>query len=334
MDTCLTFDKYSFSMESMKEYQAHLLIVDDNPVTLRLLKAMLSQAGYAVLEAKHGKQALEILESRVPDLILLDIDMPDLSGLETCVLIKKNARTAEIPIIFVTSSNEKDDIVAGFAAGAQDYIIKPSTREELLARVNTHLQLCRAQQAIKASRAKYRELSYRDDLTGLYNTRYLYKTLAAHLEKQAEQPLSVVFIDIDRFKQVVDGHGHLHGSRTIAEVAGVIRQMLPNGCFGVSYGGDEFVVVLPAFDTEATCRFAERLCKQIATHTFLTAQNLAIHLTVSCGLATYPADAATMVELLGNADQALFATKHRGRNGVISYAELQEQQPPHLLPLQ
>ena len=319
----------------MKEKQALILIVDDNPVTLKLLAAILGQAGYNTVEAIHGNQALAILKNQLPDLILLDIDMPDLSGLETCGLIKKSARTAEIPILFVTASDDKHDIAAGFAAGAQDYIIKPSTREELLARVNTHLTLCRTQQALKASRAKYRELSYLDDLTGFYNTRYLYKTLALHLEKHADEPLSVLFIDIDKFKQVVDSHGHLLGSRTIAELAGIIRHMLPKGSFGVSYGGDEFVVVLPNHDGEATRTFAERMRGRIASNTFLASQGFSLNLTVSCGLATYPVDAATMVELLGNADQALFATKRRGRNGVISYAEIRDkQQPEQLLPLE
>lgn len=322
-------------MHGMKEKQALILIADDNPVTLKLLAAMLSQAGYGTIEAMHGNQALAILKNQLPDLILLDIDMPDLSGLETCSLIKKSARTAEIPILFVTASGDKHDIAAGFAAGAQDYIIKPSTREELLARVNTHLTLCRAQQALKASRAKYRELSYLDDLTGFHNTRYLYKTLASLLEKQADEPLSVLFIDIDKFKQVVDSHGHLLGSRTIAELAAIIRHMLPRGSFGVSYGGDEFVIVLPSHGGAAARAFAERMCGRITGNTFLAGQGLALKLTVSCGLATYPVDAITMVELLGNADQALFAAKRRGRNGVISYGEMRDrQEPEQFLPLE
>jgi diguanylate cyclase (GGDEF)-like protein len=300
-----------------------ILVVDDNPVIVKLLEAMLDRSGYPVVTAHSGQDALALLDTLLPDLILLDIDMPGLSGLDTCRVLKENPRTAEIPIIFVTASNDKNDIVAGFAAGAQDYIIKPSTQEELLARVRTHLALCKTQQALKASRARYRELSFLDDLTGLYNTRYLYQNLEKHLARHPEQPLTVIFMDIDRFKHVVDTYGHLNGSRAIAELAAIIKQRLPRGGYGVSYGGDEFVVVLGGHDGQAGRQLAEEVRAAIADHRFLTAHGLTVHLTVSCGLASYPEDAATLVDLLGNADQALFATKREGKNAVTTFAEMQ-----------
>jgi diguanylate cyclase (GGDEF)-like protein len=322
----LTFDLFSTIMERMKKKEktpdAPLLVVDDNPVIVKLLGAMLAQAGYQTVEANSGQQALTLLESFLPDLILLDIDMPGISGLETCRIIKSNPRTADIPIIFVTASGDKDNIVAGFTAGAHDYVIKPSTREELLARVRTHLALCKTQQALRASRARYRELSFIDDLTGLYNTRYLYKTLQAHLEHHAEQALSVVFIDIDHFKRVVDTHGHLNGSRAIAELAAVAKGLLPKGCYGVSYGGDEFVLVLPGHDACKGGQVAEKIRAAIADNRFLVSEGLEVRLTVSCGMASYPEDASDLVNLLGNADHALFETKRRGKNAVVAYAEM------------
>jgi len=299
-----------------------ILVVDDNPVITKLLGAMLKSAGYQVVQADSGQQALDILETLLPGLILLDIDMPGLSGLETCRSIKENRRTADIPIIFVTASDDKSDVVAGFTAGAQDYIIKPSTKEELLARVRTHLALYKTQHELKASRARYRELSYLDDLTGFHNTRYLYKTLQDHLDKHPDRPVAVAFIDIDKFKQVVDGHGHLNGSRAIAELAAVIKPLLPRGSYGVSYGGDEFVLVFAGHDGQAGGRLAGHICAAIAQNRFLPLQNLSLHLTVSCGVASYPADARNMVELLGNADHALFEAKRRGRNTVVSFAEI------------
>jgi len=301
---------------------APLLIVDDNPVIVKLLGAMLSQAGYQTVEANSGQQALTLLESFLPDLILLDIDMPGISGLETCRIIKGNPRMADIPIIFVTASGDKSNIVAGFAAGAHDYVIKPSTREELLARVRTHLALCRAQQALKASRARYRELSFVDDLTGLYNTRYLYKNLQTHFDKQPGHPLTVVFTDIDNFKRVVDTYGHLNGSRAIAELAAVVKGLLPKECYGVSYGGDEFVLVLAGHDRRTGGQVAEQIRAAIADNRFLVSQGLEVRLTVSCGMASSPEDANDLVNLLGNADHALFETKRRGKNAVVAYAEM------------
>jgi len=312
-----------------------ILIVDDNPVTSKLLGAMLTQAGYQVAQADSGHRALATLESLIPELILLDIEMPGISGLETCRIIKENPRTSDIPIIFVTSSDDRHDIVAGFSAGAQDYIIKPSTREELLARVRTHLALCKSQKALKASRARYRELSYLDDLTGLYNTRYLYQTLQANLDKHPDRPVTVIFMDIDKFKHVVDTYGHLNGSRAIAELAAVIKPHFPKGTYGVSYGGDEFVLVMEGHDGNAGKVIAEQVRTTIAEHSFLTSQGLAVHITVSCGVASYPEDALSLVDLLGDADHALFETKRRGKNAVVTFAEMKTAPRPNgLLPIE
>jgi len=299
------------------------MVVDDNPVAVKLLKAMLDGVGYRVVQADSGHRTLEVLETLLPDLILLDIDMPGMSGLETCRIVKAHPRTADIPVIFVTGRDDKNDVVAGFAAGGQDYIVKPSTREELLARVRTHLTLCKSQQALKASRARYRELSFLDDLTGLYNTRYLYQTLQAHLDDYPARPVTVAFIDIDKFKQVVDAHGHLNGSRAIAELAVVIKSLLPAGSYGVSYGGDEFVLVFVDHDSQAGALLAERIRGAIAKKRFLAMQGLAVHLTVSCGVASYPDDARTLVGLLGDADHALFEAKRRGKNMVVAFGEMQ-----------
>jgi diguanylate cyclase (GGDEF)-like protein len=297
-----------------------IIVVDDNPVVVKLIASMLEREGFAVRTAASGQGLLDLLDTIHPDLILLDIDMPGISGIETCQRIKADPLSGEIPILFVTASNDKEHVIAGFAAGAQDYIVKPSTKEELLARVRTHLALHKAQQALKASQAKYRELSFIDDLTGFYNTRYLYKALQEQMAEYPEQALSIVFIDIDKFKLVVDTHGHLNGSRAIAELAGVIKPLLPEGCFGVSYGGDEFVVVLVGHDRQAGAQRAEQIRAAIADNRFLTEQNLELHLTVSCGVSAYPEDASTMVDLLGYADHALFETKRRGKNGVTTFA--------------
>ena len=299
-----------------------IIVVDDNPVVVKLLESMLVREGFAVQTAASGQELLDMLEATPADLILLDIDMPGISGIETCKRVKANPLTQEIPVLIVTASNDKEHIISGFTAGAQDYIIKPSTKEELLARVRTHLALHKTQQALKASQAKYRKLSYIDDLTGLYNTRYLYQALQHKLNERPRQPLSIVFMDIDRFKKVVDTYGHLNGSRAIAELAAVVRPLLPEDCFGVSYGGDEFVVVLPGHDRQAGAQRAEQIRVAIADNRFLTEQQLELEITVSCGVASYPEDAETMVDLLGNADHALFETKRRGKNGVVTYAEM------------
>ena len=299
-----------------------ILIVDDNPVVVKLIEELLKRAGYRIKTVSSGDEALAALADIIPDLILLDVDMPGKSGLTICQTIKKDPRTSDIPVLFVTARAEREDIIGGFAAGGQDYIIKPFTRAELLARVQTHMALRKAQQDLQASVIRYRNLSNIDDLTGFYNTRYLYQTLQEQLDRKQDLPLSVVFIDIDNFKNVVDSYGHLNGSSTIAELAEIIMPLLPEGCYGVSYGGDEFVLVLAEHGSREGHRVAEQIRLAIEQASFLSFCDLAVRITVSCGVATFPDDAQTLKELLGNADHALFETKRRGKNRVVSFSEM------------
>ncbi len=296
-----------------------ILIADDNRVIVRLLGDVLTNAGYWVTAVSTGDEALEVVPKVHPDLILLDVDMPDGSAFDVCRTLKKDHKFADIPVLFVTSRSSQQDIITGFRAGGQDYVTKPYTTAELLARIQTHLALRKAQQKLKISEARYRELSIRDDLTDFYNTRYLYQTLQGQLDMHRTRPLSVVFMDIDNFKQVVDTYGHLNGSRCIAELADVVRTVLPDGAYGVSYGGDEFVIVLAGFDKEQGVAVADAIRLAIADATFLVSQDIGIRLTVSCGVATSPADAQNLTDLLSCADQALFAAKAKSKNVVAAY---------------
>jgi diguanylate cyclase (GGDEF)-like protein len=305
----------------MKQYQTTqpaILIVDDNQAIVHLFGDVLTNAGYQVTAVSSAEQTLAVLARIEPDLILLDVDLPDRSAFELCRTLKQDPHTSDIPVLFVTSRRNQRDIITGFQAGGQDYVIKPYTHAELLARVQTHLTLRQTLQKLKASEARYRELSMRDDLTGFYNTRYLYHTLQGQMDMHRSSFLSVIFIDIDDFKNVVDTYGHLNGSRTIAELADVVRAELPDGCYGVSYGGDEFVIVLAGHNSEQGMRVAERIRRAIEKFEFLATEELSIHITVSCGLATFPGDGQTLTELLGFADKALFRSKEKGKNTVTA----------------
>jgi len=281
-----------------------------------MLERMLRDDGLRVLTACDGEELLARLPDSGAELVLLDVEMPGLDGFEVCRRLRAVRR--HLPVIFVTSRGEKSDILAGFAAGGHDYLIKPCLREELLARVHTHLALLRARHRLAASEARYRELALRDELTGFHNTRYLYQMLPALLEDHQEQGgrLGVIFLDIDNFKRVVDSYGHLNGSRVIAELAAMIRETLPPGAFGVSYGGDEFVIVLPGHDRAEGLAVAENIRRRSADTIFLESQGHAVRLTVSQGLATFPLDSDTLTGLLNHADHALFAVKKKGKNAV------------------
>jgi diguanylate cyclase (GGDEF)-like protein/PAS domain S-box-containing protein len=175
-----------------------------------------------------------------------------------------------------------------------------------------------AEEALRASAETFQFLAVHDSLTGLYNTRYLYEALERLIEESrgSGKRLSVVFMDLDRFKRVVDHYGHLNGSRVIQEVASTIRGALPEESFAVAYAGDEFVVVLPGFGKDAAVGTAETIRTRVAHTIYLAAAGQTVSLTMSLGVATFPEDADDVESLLGAADRALFGIKSAGRNAV------------------
>jgi len=162
------------------------------------------------------------------------------------------------------------------------------------------------------------DLAVHDNLTGLFNQRYLYNNLKSTIEASATNhtPFSLIFMDIDNFKQVVDTYGHLKGSEALQEVAGTIRKCLVEPAYGVAYGGDEFVVVLPALDRDAALMKAEEIRSQMSRTVYLAAHGHQVPLRASFGLATYPLDAADLAGILALADQAMFDVKRTSKNAI------------------
>lgn len=189
-------------------------------------------------------------------------------------------------------------------------------------------QLRKIQQALIESEKKFREQAIHDNLTGLYNTRFLYKALSELIEKSstAGQAFSLIFMDIDNFKRVVDTHGHLKASRALQEIAATIKSTLKPPAFAVAYGGDEFVVVLPGLNKQKALEIAEIIRSQINETAYLQKHGLKVHISASFGVSTYPYDAATVSDLLALADQAMFSVKERGKDSVcgISYKDTKD----------
>jgi len=168
--------------------------------------------------------------------------------------------------------------------------------------------------------AQIQDLSIRDNLTGMYNTRYLYQTLAGLISDRSagRSPVSLIFLDVDNFKQVVDTYGHLKGSRVLHEIAGTLLGCIQEPAFGVAYGGDEFVLVLPDMSKAAACQKAEDIRVKINDTPYLCEDGHNIHVGISLGLASFPEDAGDIQELLALADEALFQIKASGKNGVLA----------------
>jgi diguanylate cyclase (GGDEF)-like protein len=176
----------------------------------------------------------------------------------------------------------------------------------------------RLEDALRRDHRKMQRLSLLDNLTGLHNTRYLYLALDQIISDSriAQTPFSLIFMDMDNFKRVVDTHGHLNGSQALREVARTIRSLIKKPCFGVAYGGDEFVVVLPGFNKIRARVKVEAIRTKMARTIYLSDSGLSVRLSASFGLASYPEDAQDIINLLGRADQALFRVKQTDKGSI------------------
>jgi two-component system cell cycle response regulator len=295
-----------------------LLVVDDDHASLDIISETLRWEGYQVRKAISGEEAIREIENWFPDLILLDVNMPGLNGLETLKKLRTNEKY--VSVMFISGSTTNEAVVQGLDAGGDDYVPKPFDPAELLARVRTQLRIKDLNDQLRAANEKLKELVDIDDLTGLLNMRSVYQRLDSELEraKRFGRQVCVVMMDMDHFKTVNDGHDHLFGSFVISEVGEIIRKSIRTIDLGARYGGDEFLIMLTETNREGAMNFCERLRKTIQAKHFKNDRD-EIWLTSSIGFAiTSPGDAAMDARsLVRAADHALYAAKDLGRNQVV-----------------
>ena len=294
----------------------YILIVDDHPDNVDLLKDRLEARGSCTLTAFDGEEELEVVEAGqpMPDLILLDIMLPRLTGLEVARLIKGNKELPFIPIIMQTALDSTEDKVHGLDAGADDYITKPINLTELEARVRSLLR-------IKALQDQVERLSKTDALTEIDNRRHLEQRLEETFEHslRMHEPFACVMCDLDKFKSVNDTHGHQAGDAVLKQLAMLLKIQAREIDRVGRYGGEEFMLILPGATAEAAVTFAERVRKSVEEHTFAF-DGGSVQRTISCGVAGWPHPRITNVDaLVRAADDALYVAKERGRNRVIRF---------------
>ena len=289
-----------------------ILVVDDMTTTLLLLHDLLKDT-YEVKIAKSGTKALEILESPNDiDLILLDIEMPDINGYDVCKRIKNNETIKNIPIIFITGRTSQEDEEYGLNLGAIDYITKPFNKAIVKLRIKNYLNL-------KIKNDMLEKLSMYDGLTNIRNRRYFDETFEKTFSeiKRDKKSLAVLMIDIDFFKPYNDNYGHGQGDETLRKVAKALEKTIKRPTdFVARYGGEEFVILLKDINKDGVEAVANNLLNAIRelkiTHEFSKIEN---YVTVSIGVSYYNSSSdITKLELLLKADETLYNVKNSGRN--------------------
>ncbi len=299
----------------MSDDRFRVLVVDDEPANLQVLTHILSDK-YDISVATSGKSALKRIAAHNPDLILLDVLMPDMDGFEVLAELKENDNSRGIPVIFITGLNEAADEEKGFLLGAVDYIVKPFNNAIVKARVKTHLQIVRHIRTIE-------RLGQIDALTEIPNRRG-YEQRMSHEWSRAvrnKRPISLLMLDVDKFKSYNDTYGHPQGDKLLRSLGGTLEKTIRRAAdFAARLGGEEFVVLLPECELEGALAVGEKIRAAVeAMIILLEGTDEVTRTTASIGVASViPQAGVEPKDLMASADAALYRAKCSGRNRVVS----------------
>ena len=296
-----------------------ILVAEDETTFRHMLETFLTKWGYQVVVVSNGLEAWKVLQGEDrPRLAILDWMMPNMDGVEICRAIRERKPAPYIYLLLLTSRDQKQDVVEGIEAGADDYLIKPFDPHELRARIHAGERIIELEDRLIRAQEAFRELAAHDPLTGLFNRRACLDSLLAELNRgcRAGNPVCIVMADIDHFKRINDAHGHLTGDEVLCEVARRMQSSLRRYDTIGRFGGEEFLLVLPGCSLEEGVKLAERICHLVRSEP-AKAKNKSIDVSISLGVAVanrpVPAD---LEALLGSADAALYRAKEAGRNRV------------------
>lgn len=315
-----------------------VLIVDDDPSILRLLEKYLADAGYEVLQASNGIDALRIVLAEAPPIVLTDWDMPEMNGVELCRTLREHEGVRFVYVILITAQSDLERITEAFEAGVDDVLSKSLRRHELLARMRAgehiarleddltkrtreihrlNAEMAMANDQLAAVNDRLQSMATTDELTGLLNRREALNRLRElwHARERYGQSFSCIMLDIDYFKKFNDTYGHAVGDMVLRECAGVLGANVRATDLVCRLGGEEFLVLCPNVGAQNAGVCAEHLRAAVEKHVF-THDGLQLKVMVSCGVAECDAEMVNMDDLLRSADDAMYKSKQTGRNRV------------------
>ena len=312
-----------------KEPAGKILIVEDDLISKELLRKILEDWGHQVLAADNGREAWDIFQKENVKFIIADWLMPVMDGLALCRKVRSLKKTGYVYFLLLTAKADKDDIVKGLDAGADDYILKPFNRNELRVRVRAgqrildlERELTEKNRKLLSLNEKLEELARVDSLMGIGNRRSFHETMEKvhHRACRYEQRYGVIMCDIDYFKSYNDTYGHLAGDNLLRLVADSIKHSLRVSDDVFRFGGEEIVIILSEQNLEPTVIVAERIRKDIEMHSIEHRAAALGILTISCGVSAFDKECGdTRWEpVLERADRALYLAKAAGRNRVVS----------------
>jgi diguanylate cyclase (GGDEF)-like protein len=300
--------------------QRRLVVIDDDEANCNLLREGLSTQGWEVYSETSAHRGIALIKEKAPDLVLLDQDMPEMSG----VSLLKELRAMEnyTAVIFISADDQTTTVTQALDEGADDYIRKPFSMLELIARIKVRFRIKDLHEELKAANAQLDQLAHTDELTNLFNMRHMFDRISDELKrcKRHGTYLSCIMLDLDHLKPINDNYGHLMGAFVIQEAGKMIRSCMRRVDFAARYGGDEFLIILRNTDEEGTHAFCERLRAMFDGHVFDNGTSQVNLITTSIGYAcTRGSSDLSPRDLVAVADHALYESKETGRNRVKGY---------------
>lgn len=303
---------------SVAKERLKVLVADDSAVYRKLVEQAFREADFSIFFARSGREAIDLFAQHGPAIVITDWVMPDISGIELCQRIRAGSPDSYTYIIILTSVSDKENVVKGLAAGADDYLTKPFHPAELLARAEVGRRIVELHRQVEAKNRLLEELALTDSLTGLPNRRAIEEWAPRQLSGAARHgfPFWVVMADLDDFKNVNDSSGHDAGDTVLKKFSEILKTNSRRSNICGRIGGEEFLFVLTHADKNNVEFVTERIRKEFEEHEFLFGGRV-IKVTASFGISGFQGKIAPQFSrLLSQADAALYAAKHHGRNRI------------------